>query len=156
MIVVVVNFVFVFVWMLSSTNTVVGASLGLGWHDGWGYLLPWLGDCLWGWGLSILAHCLSGCDDGFFRVLGHLEIEESSPETKLLTQSFKIISHRKFLNYSAQAYISISELNVFSMFRGGVQLASYLMFRWIPSRVEFHSCHRLWDSTQGKGNEIWV
>ena len=42
-----------------------------------------------------------GCGGECFRVLGHLEIEGSSPETKLLTQSFKIISHRKFLNYSA-------------------------------------------------------
>ena len=37
-----------------------------------------------------------GCGGGCFGVLGHLEIEGSSPKTKLLTQSFKIISHRKF------------------------------------------------------------
>ena len=42
-----------------------------------------------------------GCGGGYSRMLGHLEIEVSSPKTKLLAQSFKIISHRKSLNYSA-------------------------------------------------------
>ena len=42
--------------MLSSTNTIVGASLGLRCHDGWGYLLPWLGTCLWG----VVGVCVFG------------------------------------------------------------------------------------------------
>ena len=36
--------------MLSSTNTIVGASMGLRCHDGWGYLLSCLRNCLWGGG----------------------------------------------------------------------------------------------------------
>ena len=42
--------------MLSSTNTIVGASLGLRCHDGWGCLLPWLGNCLWG----VVGVCVFG------------------------------------------------------------------------------------------------
>ena len=52
-VVVVIFFVFVFLLMLSSTKTTVGALLGLGCHDGWGCLLPWLGTvcvCVWGGG----------------------------------------------------------------------------------------------------------
>ena len=111
--------------MLSSTNTIAGASLGLGCHDGWGCLLPWLENCLWGvvglyvFGrLSMLAlhfgggRCgelsrnvcfccppvggLFGCGGGCFHMLGHLVIEGNSSKMKLLAQSFKIISHRKF------------------------------------------------------------
>ena len=42
--------------MFSSTNTIVGASLGLGCHDGWGCLLPWSGNCLWG----VVGMCVFG------------------------------------------------------------------------------------------------
>ena len=61
----------------------------------------------WGLFVGVVGLCtpptggLFVCGGGCFRVLGHLEIEGSSPKTKLLTQFFKIISHRKFLNYSA-------------------------------------------------------
>ena len=54
-------------------NTIVGASIGLRCHDGWGYLLPWLGNCLWGvvgvcvFGrLSVLALHLGGGRCGGF------------------------------------------------------------------------------------------
>ena len=103
--------------MLSSTNTIVGASLGLACHDGLGCLLPWLGNCLWGvvgmcvFGrLSMLAlhfgggRCeelsgnvcfccppaggLFGCGGGCFRMLGHLEIEGNSPKNEVASPVF--------------------------------------------------------------------
>ena len=128
--------------MLSSTNTIVGVQLGLGCHDRWGCLLPWLGDCLSGWwgcafwealdagspflfggglvwgaflGCVLLLSSggdLFGCGGGCFWVLGHLEIQGSSSKTKLLKKSFKVISHRKFSSYFALAYISIFEVNI--------------------------------------------
>ena len=95
--------------MLSSS---VEDLLGLGCHDGWGCLLPWLGDCLWGvMGLCVFGHSqcwltiLEGqCGElfgevcfccspvgglfGCFHFLGHLEIEGAYLKQKLLTQSF--------------------------------------------------------------------
>ena len=67
------------------------------------------------------------CGDGCFCMLGHLEIEGSPPKRKLLTQSFKIISDRKFFNCSDKAYICIFEVNIF--FRGRVHSGSSLIFR---------------------------
>ena len=98
MIIVVINLLFVFVLMLSSTNTIVRASLGLGYHNGWGAYYRGLGLFVgvvalrvFG-GLLMLAHHFKGsvwrtvqevcfccllaggpfeCGGGYFCMLGH-------------------------------------------------------------------------------------